>query len=139
MSPRQGSAAGGPATEEIEVTPAMIAAGVSAYCRVSSSYNCDEEWWVEKIYRAMQAARWQGRQVSQSKEIKMSFIERELNRIEIALRQSQSGNRYAELYAAQQALAWATDPNNFASPFDTVTDSAVEPKDCSAQPHQPLS
>jgi hypothetical protein len=33
---------------------------------------------------------------------------------------AQSGNRYAELCAAQQAPIWATEPSGFKSSFDTI-------------------
>lgn len=46
----------------------------------------------------------------------MSFIHRELERIAAALSQPQSAIVSAELYAAQQALAWATEPDGFARP-----------------------
>jgi hypothetical protein len=48
----------------------------------------------------------------------MGMVDRELDRIAVALRQTPSGPRYEELYAAQQALSWATDPYTFASPGD---------------------
>jgi len=69
----------------------------------------------------------------------MSFIQRELDRIGEALRQPQSGNHYAELHAAQQALAWATDPSGFASPFSSITGSRGETEDCSARIRPPSS
>ena len=50
----------------------------------------------------------------------MSFIQRELDRIGNALTGAQSGNRYAELYAAQQALAWAMEPTGFKPPYDML-------------------
>jgi hypothetical protein len=62
----------------------------------------------------------------------MSFIQRELDRIGDALRQPRPNNRYAELYAAQQALIWATDPTDFKSPFDMlgVTSTPEGSEDC---------
>jgi hypothetical protein len=50
----------------------------------------------------------------------MSFVQRELDRIGIALQQSQPNNRYAELYAAQQALMRVTDPTDFKTPYDML-------------------
>ncbi len=47
----------------------------------------------------------------------MGFVNRELERIAVALRERQPPKRQAELYAAQQALCWALDPDNFASPL----------------------
>ena len=62
----------------------------------------------------------------------MSFVQRELDRIGDALRQPQPNNRYAELYAAQQALIWATDPTNFKAPYDmlVVTSTPGGSGDC---------
>ena len=42
--------------EEVEVTPAMIEAGVAVFCRMESAY-AGEAYWVEQIYRAMAVAR----------------------------------------------------------------------------------
>jgi hypothetical protein len=50
----------------------------------------------------------------------MSFIQRELDRIGNALRQTQPGSKYAELYAAQQALMWTLEPDGFKSPYDML-------------------
>lgn len=71
--------------------------------------------------------------------IPMSFIQRELNRISTALRESPQSNDYDRLYAAQQALSWATDPNGFASPMKHIRGIQVGSEDCSAGPHQPPS
>ena len=60
----------------------------------------------------------------------MGFVERELNRIEAALRQPQSGNAYIELYAAQQALVWALEPTGFASPYKMITGTQAGSADC---------
>ena len=62
----------------------------------------------------------------------MSFIERELDRIGDALQQPQPNNWYAELYAAQQALKWATDPTDFKAPYDmlVVTSTPEGSEDC---------
>jgi len=60
----------------------------------------------------------------------MSFIQRELIRIEAALRQPQSGDRYVELYAAQQALAWVLEPGGFASPCTMITGTPEDSRDC---------
>lgn len=48
------------------------------------------------------------------------FVARELEAIGVALQQRQPPKRHAELYAAQQALSWATDPLNFDSPLNTI-------------------
>ena len=57
----------------------------------------------------------------------MGFIDRELARIETALHQPQPSERYASLYAAQQALKWATEPQGFAAPLDVIERGAVQP------------
>ena len=53
------------------------------------------------------------------------FVARELDRIALALREPQPPKRYSELYAAQQALSWATDPENFASPLITISEGRI--------------
>jgi hypothetical protein len=57
----------------------------------------------------------------------MSFIQRELDRLGRALRVPQTPESYAQLYAAQQALAWAMEPDGFASPFVAIARSSSEP------------
>lgn len=51
----------------------------------------------------------------------IGFVQRELDGIGAALREPQPPERYAELHAAQQALSWAMDPENFASPLKALT------------------
>jgi hypothetical protein len=64
----------------------------------------------------------------------MSFVQRELDRIGTALQQPQSDNRYAELYAAQQALKWAIEPADFKSPYDMLVTSTPEDSEgCQAE------
>jgi len=77
----------------------------------------------------------------------MGFIDRELEQIEAALHEPQTGERYGQLYAAQQALKWATEPQGFATPLDTIqqdrvqspTDILEAPVGCSAAARPPLS
>ena len=69
-------------------------------------------------------------------------IEQELNRIQDSLHTNITEKQYCELYAAQQALVWADNPDIAKSPFDTVMQGSViyykepamgiqgEPKDC---------
>lgn len=64
----------------------------------------------------------------------MSFIQRELDRIGDALRADLAGNRYAQLYAAQQALAWAMEPDGFAAPSVMLMGTPAGSEDCSAHP-----
>lgn len=63
------------------------------------------------------------------------FVERELFRLEVALRDGQHSERYDRLYVAQQALRWALEPSGFASPYDMVMGIQAEPTGCSADPH----
>lgn len=64
----------------------------------------------------------------------MSFIQRELDRIGEALRADPQSNDYDRLYAAQQALAWATDPSNYASPMKHIRGTQEGSEDCSDAP-----
>lgn len=52
----------------------------------------------------------------------MSFIQRELDRISTALQSDPDDKDYDRLYAAQQALAWALDPNGAKAPFAMIRD-----------------
>jgi hypothetical protein len=56
----------------------------------------------------------------------MGFIQREIERIAAALLQPQTTERYGQLYAARQALAWADEPNGIASPYDTIQRGRVQ-------------
>ncbi len=69
----------------------------------------------------------------------MSFIKRELDRIRHVLCDPSKHNRYDELYAAQQALAWASEPNGYASPMKMITDISGDSEGCSALPRPPSS
>ena len=51
----------------------------------------------------------------------MSFIEREKDIINEMIRNTpETSEAYQPLHAAQQALAWASDPNNYAAPSATM-------------------
>ena len=54
----------------------------------------------------------------------MGFIERELARISEAVRARQAEqsdtDEYRQLYAIQQALSWALEPNGFRAPYETI-------------------
>jgi hypothetical protein len=72
----------------------------------------------------------------------MSFIQRELDRIGSALTSAQSGNRYAELHAAQRALLWALEPTGFKPPYDMLahaTGTQEGSEDCLAENDPSLS
>lgn len=60
----------------------------------------------------------------------MGFIGRELERLGHALCADPRPEREAELYAAQQALAWALDPAIAMSPYAMLTDSAATGTGC---------
>lgn len=46
---------GNPTSEDgIDITPEMIEAGMSVLCRMELAF-ADEEFWAEKVYRAMAA------------------------------------------------------------------------------------
>jgi hypothetical protein len=68
----------------------------------------------------------------------MNSVLTELHRIRVAMLDPHHP-RYQELWAAQQALAGVSDPESFAPPFNALTGSEAEPRDCSAQPRQQLS
>jgi hypothetical protein len=75
----------------------------------------------------------------------MGLVREELDRIALALRSRPE--RYAHLYAAQQALVWTIDPEGFAPPMrvveaglaDVPTDTLAMPEGCPAEAHQPSS
>jgi len=67
------------------------------------------------------------------------FVERELWRIERALSAARGTAKYSELYAAQQALAWALEPNGARSPYDMIMGTREVPKDCPVECHLPSS
>ena len=69
----------------------------------------------------------------------MGFMNRELNRIALALREPQPPQRYAELYAAQQALSWALEPDGFRSPYSFLMSTSEGSAGCLACPGPPLS
>ena len=54
-------------------------------------------------------------------------IECELDRIAVELRKTASTERYTQLYAAQQALAWAKSPEGAMSPYEAVINGKVQP------------
>ena len=61
------------------------------------------------------------------------FIARELRRISADLRRfNEADEKYQRLYAAQQALSWALEPNGFKSPYDLIMGTPEGSKDCPA-------
>lgn len=65
----------------------------------------------------------------------MSFIQRELDRIGDTLRANPDASDYDQLYAAQQALSWATDPESFKSPMKLLRGTRAETEGYSGAPH----
>lgn len=65
----------------------------------------------------------------------MSFIQRELDRIGVALREPRSSDDYCQFYAVQQALLWALDPVGcFKSPYDMILSVNGTPEDSKDYP-----
>jgi hypothetical protein len=61
----------------------------------------------------------------------MQFMKHELDRLHGSLTSDEPPQRYAELYAAQQALRWALEPETFKTPHDMlVTCSQPDSKGC---------
>lgn len=69
----------------------------------------------------------------------MGFLSRELDRVSGALLREPPGPIYDQLYAAQQALSWASDPNGFRSPYDQVMGIQGVTEGCSIPGCQPRS
>lgn len=73
----------------------------------------------------------------------MSFIQREIDRLAgeiLAQRNAPAlGERYDELYAARQALAWALEPGGFKSPYDMIMGTQEETEGCLVALHPPQS
>ena len=70
----------------------------------------------------------------------MGFIERELQRVSAEIFDKPEGSEnYDKLYAAQQALAWASDPSSFNSPYGAIMGIQEGSEGCSAHPRQPSS
>lgn len=66
--------------------------------------------------------------------------QRELSRIRERLTIiSPDTQEYDSLYVAQQALAWAIDPESAKAPFDMIMGTRGDLKDCLAEPRPPLS
>ena len=66
----------------------------------------------------------------------MSFVQREIARLNAELATYPDGPRYAELYAAQQALAWSLEPTGFGAPYDVIKGGTLaNSKDCLVELH----
>ena len=69
----------------------------------------------------------------------MGFVEREIAKIHAALVQPEHEDKRPELYAAQQALAWALEPTGVKSPYDLFVGTQAGPEDCSDESRPPVS
>lgn len=65
----------------------------------------------------------------------MSFVKRELDRIQVALIEEEDETVKLELHAAQQALAWSQEPTGFKSPYAMIKGTQEGSVDCSARNH----
>jgi len=63
----------------------------------------------------------------------MNHIQTEISRISARLAAYPDPFEHAGLYAAQQALSWALQPDAFASPLAIITRSEANSADCSEQ------
>jgi hypothetical protein len=60
---------------------------------------------------------------------KMSFIQREIDKIRSKLIET-NDQHHSELYAAQQALAWALEPDGIRSPYKMIMGTQEGSEDC---------
>lgn len=61
----------------------------------------------------------------------MSFIQRERDRISAAIAERQEHDDISrQLFAAQQALSWAIEPEGFKSPYAMIMGVPAETEDC---------
>lgn len=65
----------------------------------------------------------------------MSFICRELRKIESALHQETDEARKRELYAAQQALSWVLESRGYKAPYNMIMGIPVDSEDCLVHNH----
>lgn len=55
----------------------------------------------------------------------MGFVEREIERLDSALAQPQTGERMIRIFAARDALKWTTEPQTSATPLDSIDSTPV--------------
>ena len=65
----------------------------------------------------------------------MSFVQRELDKIAVALREPCSSDVYDRLYTAQNALAWALEPSVIKSPYGAIMGTAEDSEGCPSLSH----
>lgn len=61
----------------------------------------------------------------------MGFVQRELDRITLALREPHFAEKENQLRAARQALSWVLEPEGFNSPFNSIVGNRPNSEDCS--------
>ena len=66
----------------------------------------------------------------------MEHITKEADRLRSALLETPLGGRFDRLHAAQQALAWAADPETFKSPYDLISGNPEGSEGCPVASHQ---
>ena len=71
------------------------------------------------------------------KEFYVQHINDELRRITARLQAVPEPFEHAGLYAAQQALSWAAQPDAFKAPYDLIVGSAAGTKGCCTDKSQP--
>jgi hypothetical protein len=70
----------------------------------------------------------------------MSFIQREINRINACLQsQGERSTIYPQLYSAQQALEWVLEPTGVKSPYGVIMGTPEDLVDCLDEGHPPQS
>jgi hypothetical protein len=60
----------------------------------------------------------------------MGFLQREYERLNEALRGKTNTGQFAQLYAAQQAIAWASDPVTYKAPSVMLTGTPADSEGC---------
>ena len=69
----------------------------------------------------------------------MNHIDKEADLIAARLSDGPPPFEYSALYAAQQALRWAANPNGYARPLSAITGTQEDSGDCSVESrHSPL-
>lgn len=64
-----------------------------------------------------------------------AHIQAELDRLRTALNERPDAPEYERLYAAQQALSWASDPMGFKAPYAMVMGIQEGSANCWGAPH----
>ena len=69
----------------------------------------------------------------------MSFVQKEINRIQNKLKTVIDTPTNDRLFAAQRSLLWSLDPNAVQSPYDMIMGMAANSEDCSDECRPPQS